>query len=155
MTVGGDHFHSYRANRIKQVAEVLLTVPPYVVLKLKWPLPWKQEPFCVCVCASVITSAAGEAVGAVCTAVTPESHHAGQTHTLSAHLVAAAVAGALCGALTGYNNNDNNSSGYRSDPSAASQTSRRLAEEKPDANVILPPTCAAGVTVVTGGTLVT
>lgn len=65
-------------------------------------------------CACVITSAAGEAVGAVCTAVTPESHHSGQTHTLSAHLVTAAVAGASCGALTGCGNNDNkdNNTGY-------------------------------------------
>lgn len=65
--------------------------------------------FCLCVC--VITSAAGEAVGALCTAITPESQHPGQTHTLSAHLVAAAVAGALCGALTGCSNNNNNT-GY-------------------------------------------
>ncbi len=65
---------------------------------------------CVCVCVCVITLAVGEAIGAVCTAVTPQSHHVGHTHTLSSHLVTAGVAGALCRTLAGWNKHIINSS---------------------------------------------
>lgn len=63
---------------------------------------------CVCVCD--ITLAVGEAVGAVCTAVTPQSRHVGQTHTLSRRLVTAGVAGALRRTLAGWNKHITNSS---------------------------------------------
>lgn len=43
-----------------------------------------------------------EAVGTMCTAVTPQSHHIWQTPTLSRHLVAAAVARAFWRAVAGY-----------------------------------------------------
>lgn len=92
------------------------------------------------------TSAAGEAVGAVCAGVTPESRHAGQTHTLSALLVAAAVAGAFSGALTGCNNTTTTTSTINNN------SSRSLIG---DTSNILPATCAARVAVVAGGALVT
>lgn len=117
------------------------------VTKTLCPLFQISEPI---VAVKKFTSAAGEAVGAVCAGVTPESRHAGQTHTLSALLVAAAVAGAFSGALTGCNNTTTTTT--TSSSAINNNSSRSLIGDTSD---ILPATCAARVAVVAGGALVT
>lgn len=107
----------------------------------------------------VLTSTAGEAVGAVCTAVTPESHHVGQTHTLTAHLVTAGVAGALCRTLAGCNKRIINSSYWSVSSNYwywfhCIRNFSILTEEKPGGS-LRGLTCAAWVTIVTRSTLVT